>query len=187
MKHSDIRNHIIQTASDLFYGKGYNSTGINEIISTAGIAKATLYNHFKSKEDICLTFLQHKNEVFLKEIKLFCIEQKPGSSQVIALFDFLHNFFKSETFNGCWCINTVAEIPKDNVKIKKEIQHQKLLFLKFITSLIRNNMQNYTEEEIQTKAKQIYLLYESAVAESHLHDEAWPILEAKKMTTRFIG
>ena len=38
---SDTRHHIIETASELFYKKGYNSTGINEIIKESGIAKAT--------------------------------------------------------------------------------------------------------------------------------------------------
>ena len=49
MKHAEVRNRIIETASDLFYRNGYNSTGINQIIAEAGIAKATLYNHFKSE------------------------------------------------------------------------------------------------------------------------------------------
>ncbi|MGD1846632.1 MAG: TetR/AcrR family transcriptional regulator, partial [Salibacteraceae bacterium] len=44
MKHSEIRGRIIETASELFYQNGYNSTGINEIIAKSGIAKATLYS-----------------------------------------------------------------------------------------------------------------------------------------------
>ena len=60
MKHSEVKNHIVETASNLFYANGYNLTGINQIISEAGIAKATLYNHFKSKEDICVSYLQYK-------------------------------------------------------------------------------------------------------------------------------
>ena len=47
VKNSIVKNRIIETASSLFYKNGYNSTGINEIISESGIAKATLYNHFK--------------------------------------------------------------------------------------------------------------------------------------------
>ena len=70
MKHSEVKNRIIETASSLFYKNGYNATGINEIISETGIAKATLYNHFKSKEDICLAqitpFLPMANEVIHK-------------------------------------------------------------------------------------------------------------------------
>ena len=56
VRKSDIRENIVKTASELFYRNGYNSTGINEIIRESGIAKATLYNHFKSKEDLCLSY-----------------------------------------------------------------------------------------------------------------------------------
>ena len=42
MKHAEVKKRITETASYLFYKNGYNSTGINEIISEAGIAKATL-------------------------------------------------------------------------------------------------------------------------------------------------
>jgi len=59
MKHGLVKEHIIKTAADLFYTNGYNSTGINEIIKEAGIAKATLYNHFKSKGDVCIAYLKH--------------------------------------------------------------------------------------------------------------------------------
>ncbi|MCG8387762.1 MAG: TetR/AcrR family transcriptional regulator, partial [Cytophagales bacterium] len=87
VKHTGIRQRIIETASLLFYRNGYNSTGINEIISESGIAKATLYSHFKSKEDICLSYLQFKNTIFLEDIKVFCTSKPKGKPQLIAIFD----------------------------------------------------------------------------------------------------
>ncbi|MFT6754704.1 MAG: AcrR family transcriptional regulator, partial [Urechidicola sp.] len=52
MRKQGVKERIIATASDLFYNQGYNQTGINQIISEAGVAKASLYQHFRSKEDI---------------------------------------------------------------------------------------------------------------------------------------
>jgi len=187
VKHSEIRDRIIETASLLFYRNGYNSTGINEIISECGIAKATLYNHFKSKEDICLSYLKFKNTTFLSEIKDYCQTKPGGRSQVLAVFDFLELFFRNKDFNGCWCIKTVSEIPKDNDKIRTEIQVQKNLFIQLITGLVANNIENLREEEIDSLSRKIYLLYESAVAESHLHQANWPIKEAKNLCSQIIG
>ena len=76
VKHSEVKNRIIETASLLFYKNGYNSTGINEIISEAGIAKATLYNHFKSKEELCLAYLRFKDKTFKEEIEAMQIQRK---------------------------------------------------------------------------------------------------------------
>lgn len=181
MKHSLVRETIVKTASDLFYKKGYNLTGINEIIKEAGIAKATLYNHFKSKDDICLAYLKYKNDTFLSQIKIYTLNQPKGKQQILAIFDFLHSFFTDTDFNGCWCIKTVAEIPMENKTIRHEIQNEKKEFIALITKLIVANIPNKSEKEYTILARQIYVLYEGAVAESHLHQASWPISSAKEI------
>ncbi len=185
MKQSKVKQNIIETASNLFYKNGYNSTGINEIISEAGIAKATLYNHFKSKEDLCLSYLKFKNSTFLEEISKYCIAKPKGKKQVLAIFDFLSSFYNDKDFNGCWCIKTVSEIPKHNEKIRKEIKHQKELFITFISHLVQENIE-INQELIPSLSKQIYLLYESAVAESYLHQKNWPIVETKNLCSKIL-
>ncbi len=187
MKQSEVKKRIIETASFLFYSNGYNATGINQIISEAGIAKATLYNHFKSKEEICLSYLQYKNINFLKDFEDYTTSKPKGTAQILAIFDFLKLFYKDKDFNGCWCIKTVSEIPKDNVLVKNEIQSQKNSFILFISKLITTNLELTTESQINTLSRQIYLLYESAVGESHLHQEDWPIVEAKNICEKIIS
>ena len=54
-----IEEHLIETASELFYKQGYSLTGINEVIKEANIAKATLYNYYKSKDELCVEFLRY--------------------------------------------------------------------------------------------------------------------------------
>lgn len=181
MKHSLVHETIVKTASDLFYKKGYNLTGINEIIKESGIAKATLYNHFKSKDDICLAYLQYKNKSFLSEIKAFTKKTPKGKKRILSLFNFLDTFFTDPQFNGCWCIKTVAEIPRDNKVILLEIQNEKKQFIEFIYKLTIANLTRKTEKEYRQLVRQIYVLYEGAVAESHLHQANWPILSAKQV------
>ena len=187
MRHSEIKNRIIETASILFYKNGYNSTGINEIISEAGIAKATLYNHFKSKEDICLAYLRFKDTTFIEDIEAFTSVKPKGKSQILAIFDFLELFFQTKDFNGCWCIKTVSEIPNDNETIRNEIQKQKNGFIQLITKLVTNNLEKIKAGEIDSLSRKIYLLYESAVSESYLHQTDWPIKETKNLCSQILG
>ncbi|WP_298325898.1 TetR/AcrR family transcriptional regulator [uncultured Dokdonia sp.] len=186
MKHAEVKSRIIETASNLFYKNGYNATGINQIIAEAGIAKATLYNHFKSKEEICLAYLKHKNVSFLEDFEAFTTSKKQGKEQLLAIFDFLTLFYQQKDFNGCWCIKTVSEIPKDNKIIRDEIQLQKNTFIALITKLVAANIEGINKPQTASLARQIYLLYESAVGESHLHQEDWPILESKNICERLI-
>lgn len=178
MKHGIVRQKIIETASRLFYRNGYNATGINEIIAEAGIAKATLYNHFASKEDICMAYLQHRNETFVSAISDFVGQFSVGEKQILALFDFLSKFFGEKDFNGCWCIKTVAEIPIDDARIRAEIKTQKTNFIGFIATLLPENSEDL--------AREIYLIYESAVSESHLHQSDWPIASAKALCAKLL-
>ena len=181
MKHSVARQNIIETASRLFYQKGYSLTGINEIIREANVAKATLYSHFKSKDDICIAYLNNKNQGFLENFKAFIAEAPNGKAQILAIFDFLKAFYSSPTFNGCWCINTISEIPRENVTTRETIQNQKNNFLKIIESFVIANFPNQSISENEVLAKRIYLLYEGALTESHIHQQSWPIDSAKEL------
>lgn len=182
MKHSLVRQTIVETASQLFYANGYNLTGINEIIKEAGVAKATLYNHFKSKDDICLAYLQHKHKTFMDSINSFLKDRK-GKNKVLGIFDFLEQFFLDKDFNGCWCINTVSELPKGEERVRAEIQTQKKEFISWLGTILSDSGYASESEKI---ANQVYLLYEGAVAESHLHQEPWPIREAKSICTTIL-
>ena len=186
MESNPVKLNIIETASRLFYTNGYNLTGINEIIKEAGIAKATLYHHFRSKDDICLAYLKFKHYKFMKDISTFVNSKKGGKNQILALFDFLLTFFKDKDFNGCWCIKTISEIPKEKEIIRSEIRSQKEQLIEFIQNLIMSNLSITSNIEAKQKAQQIYLLYEGAVGESHLHGKKWPINSAKKLCTALI-
>ena len=174
----ETRKHILATASELFYSKGYNLTGINEIIDKAGIAKATLYSHFRSKEDICLAYLDLRDEDLLTRIASFCAAKPSGNDQLIGILEFLIDFFHSGSFNGCWCIRTAAEIPRENQRIRDKIKSNKKQFFSFIHNLVISNKQDLTDEEHESLSRKIYLLYEGAVTESFVQQEDWPIREA---------
>ncbi len=186
VKRIDIKDHIVQTASALFYRNGYNSTGINEIIKESGIAKATLYNHFKSKEELCISYLKYMNENFLNKIRDYCYSNTKTKSRILLIFDFLEEFFNDKEFNGCWCIKTMAELPKNDRKVKIEIQKQKKQLIDFIDDLSKENFKGKASKYRDSKTRQIYLLYESAVSESHLHQKIWPIKEAKNICAQII-
>lgn len=172
---SETRNKIIQTASELFYKKGYNLTGINEIIAESGIAKATLYSHFKSKEDLLVAYLDMKDTALLKDIKAFCNSKPEGNARLLAVLEFLIPFFNEEAFNGCWCMRSVAEIPRDNRRIRQKIRSNKKTFHAFIKDLVVDNKPGLSSGDQEQLSNRLYLLYEGALTESHIHNAEWPI------------
>ena len=61
---STKRDHLIDTALELFSRDGFQATGIDKILKESGVAKMTLYNHFKSKDELILAVLRRRDETF---------------------------------------------------------------------------------------------------------------------------
>lgn len=169
------RDIILDTASKLFYNKGYNLVGINEVIQESGIAKATLYAHFKSKDDLCKAYLDKMDNQLLTDLDAYVKTKPIGDKRVLAVFEFLREFYDDKSFNGCWCIRTIAEVSQENRKIRDTIKTNKSQFLDYIISLVNENKAELTPKKRSILAKRVYLLYEAAVSESNLHKESWPI------------
>jgi len=184
---SEVRTRIIDTASDLFYRNGYNSTGINEVIREAGVAKATLYAHFRSKDELCLAYLQQRHAAFIEGIEAQCNAAPAGADQLLALFDFLAGFFNSKDFCGCWAQRTIAELPVEDGILRAEILQEKKHLVRLITRLLTDNFPALSQDDRAALARKIYLLYEGAVGESYLQNDAWPISDAREMCALLFG
>jgi AcrR family transcriptional regulator len=65
------RERILNTAYTLFHKQGYNNTGINQIIMEANVSKASFYAHFKSKDDLCIEFLNKRFDYWVSELENF--------------------------------------------------------------------------------------------------------------------
>jgi len=178
MAASETKNKIINTASKLFYNKGYNLIGINEIIKESGIAKATLYIHFKTKEDLLLAYLDKMDKEFMSSMQDFVNKKAKGDARLKAVLEFLYPFFEQDNFNGCWCIRSLAEVPRDNESVRNKIKQNKIRLLSYLKLLVIENKPELNNNAQICLANHLYLLYESAVTESHLHNDSWPIDEA---------
>ena len=178
-----VKERLIETASRLFYEQGYNSTGINQILKEAGVAKASMYDHFQSKEDICIAYLKQMDEQFVYNLTQYVNQREVGKAKVLAVFDFLSDFYNAENFRGCWCLNTMAEIPQDDERIKAEIRSQKQSLREIIQQLVSENLEVKAGD---TLADELYLLYEGALMESYLYGDEWPIRTVKSLARKLV-
>lgn len=170
------RERIIETTFQLFTRQGYNSTGINQIISEAEVAKASFYQHFKSKEHLCVEFLKVRHQYWFHELNSFLAKEEDPKSKTIKAFDFLVYMNAKENFRGCSFLNILSEIPMDNVKILSVIQSHKADLRNFFLELLNN-------DEL---SDHIYMLFESSIIESQLFKSNELIEKSKKIVTNLI-
>src|SRR3982074_2887745 len=60
----DVRDRILETASALFYRRGVRAVGVDLVVEEAGVAKTSLYRHFRTKDDLIAAFLEREDEDF---------------------------------------------------------------------------------------------------------------------------
>ena len=170
------RERIISTTFNLFAKQGYNSTGINQIISESEVAKASFYLHFKSKEDLCVEFLNVRHEYWFHELHIFSAQSEDLYSKIMNAFDFLIYMNKKENFRGCSFLNILSEIPTDNIKILNVIQSHKADLRNYFLELLKDD----------DLSDHIYMLFESSIIESQLYKSNELIEKSKKIVTQFI-
>lgn len=106
------RERILDTAYELFSHRGVHDVGIDELIERAGVAKATLYRHFRSKDDLVLAFLEQREQLWTYgwvEAEARRRGETP-EEQLLAIFDLFDEWFHRDDFEGCSFINVLLEI-----------------------------------------------------------------------------
>jgi AcrR family transcriptional regulator len=106
------RDRILASAYELFARRGIRAVGIDEVIQRAGVAKATLYRHFASKDDLVLAFLQQREQLWTKDW-VEAEARRRGDTpeeQLLAIFDLFDEWFHREDFEGCSFINVLLEM-----------------------------------------------------------------------------
>ncbi len=104
------RERLIETARELFYRHGFNATGIDRILAEAGVAKMTLYKHFRSKEEIIKAVLRRQDEEF-RDWLMGYVEREAETprERLLAIFDAQREWFSQKGFRGCFFLNATAE------------------------------------------------------------------------------
>ena len=124
------KRHIIEVAFSLFYHKGIHAVGINEIIKTAGIAKKTLYNHFKSKDELIVATLIYRDQLETSHLKFKLASAELGKDALLVLFEFLDDFINNRDltlgdFRGDYFNNSCAEYAQSYPLLVQTCQHHK--------------------------------------------------------------
>lgn len=111
MKLPAARDRILDTATALFYRHGINNVGVDLVIARSGVAKMTLYRHFRSKDELILAFLEKINADWGSWLRgRVAASRLRGRNRPLAVFDALEEWFGMPEFRGCPFISTAAEI-----------------------------------------------------------------------------
>jgi AcrR family transcriptional regulator len=105
------RDRILNAASDLFSRRGIGATGVDTLIKNAGVAKATFYRHFPSKDDLIVAWLLDERTRWFDRVRRIAEEAANSSDELVSgLFDAVAAWLEANDYRGCPYLNTAAEI-----------------------------------------------------------------------------
>jgi AcrR family transcriptional regulator len=107
----DGRERCLLAAYKLFCRHGVQAIGVDRIVAEAGVAKMTLYRHFRSKDELAIAALEHREKVWTIGWLFTETERLGGTPEerLLAIFDALDEWVRRDDYEGCLFINTMLE------------------------------------------------------------------------------
>ena len=135
---------MLDAAYDLFNQKGTRAIGVDAIIARAGVAKATFYHHFPSKDDLVVAFLQRREQLWTRDWFESEVNQRGATpkARLLAIFDVFNEWFQRDDFEGCPFLRTLFETFDEHQPHEDSVAAAARLHLASIRAIV----QHYAEE-----------------------------------------
>ena len=189
---SAARERIVETATDLFYRQGYQSTGINEIIEKSGVAKATFYSHFPSKDElfeVCLKLISQREIAFITDA-LHAAGSDP-LQRFMSVIRTLEPWAHITNLRGCAFMNVASEIPDPNSMLRKvgvRLYDQITKLVAELTrELIESDPARYGHLSANEVSTRYMLFFAGAVSFAELYHDISHIQDAEKAVADLVA
>ena len=109
------RERLLDAANELFYDEGVHTVGIDRVIERAGVAKASLYNTFGSKDELVRAYLEGRHARVAARITRYLERYSDPRDQLLGVFEAQGELFAEQGFRGCAFVSASAESPGEAV------------------------------------------------------------------------
>ena len=144
----------------VFYRHGFHASSLDDILKEGGISRMTLYNHFKSKDELILAAMRRRDEIFRNKLMKF-VESKAKTprERILAVFDFHEDWFTGSEFCGCMFINAAAEFSvAESAPRRLAAEHKKEIF-----RYVRDLCEQEGYDDPSDLAEQLNILLEGSI------------------------
>jgi AcrR family transcriptional regulator len=161
------RERLLAAANELFYAEGIQTVGIDRIIERAGVAKASLYNVFGSKEELVAAYLASRREVTTNRLAAAIASVDDPREKILAVFDAQAQQVQQPDFNGCAFTAASTEAPRGGLVERAAAEYR---------TSIRRMFTDLAEQagaaDPANLGRQLHLLYDGAGLAARMdHDD----------------
>jgi AcrR family transcriptional regulator len=158
-----VEGRILDSACRLFYTEGVRATGIDRILSRAGAAKASLYAHYGSKDDLVRAYLERQARAWMARVQAR-VAPTDGRAGLLRLFEMLGEFARGEDFRGCPFLNATSELADPSHPARAVLRQQR----EWLHGLIRGLLSSAHVRDLDRVSRAVVVLYDGALASAIL-------------------
>ncbi|MFI7387292.1 TetR/AcrR family transcriptional regulator [Streptomyces sp. NPDC049813] len=163
---SEARSRLLATATRIFYAEGIHSVGVDRIIAEAKVTRATLYRHFKGKEDLVLAYLALADRELRAQAEAAQAGERSAADKVRAVCRTITAGIRSPGFRGCAFLNAAAEYPDRDHPVHRAVLAHRQWFLETVTGLLAGT----GDTPAEPAGRHLVMLRDGAMASGCLAD-----------------
>jgi AcrR family transcriptional regulator len=157
------RERLLAAATELFYSEGINTVGIDRVIERAGVAKASLYDCFGSKEELIRAYLQERQEARQARMKTTLARYDTPRERLLGVFDAMGELMADPKYRGCAFIRASAE-PRPGSSVKMVCEESRAWTRTLFTELAKEA----GARDPESLGQQLVLLYDGAAVAAQM-------------------
>ncbi|MER5209836.1 TetR/AcrR family transcriptional regulator [Streptomyces sp. NPDC002838] len=130
------RERVLDAAEELFYGRGIQSVGMDDIRGTSGVSLKRLYQLFPAKEQLVVAYLERRDGRWRGRLAAYVEREEDPERRILAVFDWLEEWFGEDGFRGCAWINSYGELGATSAPVAAQVRAHKEAFGAYLASLV---------------------------------------------------
>ncbi len=170
---------LLDTAEYLFYERGYQAVGMDEIRSASGLSLKRIYALVGNKEQLAVSMLRRRDDKWHADLKAY-VDKASEDRHLVAIFDWLYDWLSGAGHRGCAWINAAGEMGAISPPILNEAQCHKKRFLGFIRDTTKNS--GLSEEAATT----IFLLAEGCMTTVGINGDTSVVRDAQRYVEQML-
>ena len=165
---SEARNRLIATATRIFYAEGIHSVGVDRIVEEAQVTRATLYRHFKGKEELILAYLDEADRGLRAQAEAAQAGEESAADKIRAVCRTITAGIQSPGFRGCAFLNAAAEYPDPDHPVHRAVLAHRQWFQETVTDLLAQT----GDAPAEAAGRHLVMLRDGAMVSGCLSDPA---------------
>ncbi|MEU0584730.1 TetR/AcrR family transcriptional regulator [Streptomyces sp. NPDC006132] len=174
MDRAEARERALDAAEELFYGRGVQSVGMDDVRGASGVSLKRLYHLFPAKEQLVEAYLERRDARWRGRLAEYVERHGEPEQRILAVFDWLGGWFGEPDFRGCAWINAYGELGATSARVAAQVRAHKRAFREYLDSLVD------AAGLPAALGGQLFLLAEGAMVTAGVTRSAGPAAEARE-------